>query len=282
MKTLTITLLILIMLSGQLNADNPSAADNKITLNLTDTSEVSVTGYIAPIENTGSNFHVEWDALANLRVAEPKKQHPTSVFQSFLPNKSVGVGELWALDVRGVLALLKQLHPNPNLFLHINSGDSYGLWGCLRAYNDQYADIVFRIHGEFRLEDGWFTPSQFTGHLVIDRAEEKVAFFEMYVPEGVINFDVNWRQDKNDSHFHTSTGFCSKIELRAGMQNLLKSIKFTETITQETAERALIHKFYRSEQINWVPPEQVLAQAEAQQKPIHAISIDGPLVDESC
>ena len=282
MKTLTITLLILIMLSGQLNADNPSAADTKITLNLTDTSEVSVTGYIAPIENTGSNFHVEWDALANLRVAEPEKQHPTSVFQSFLPNRPVSVGELWALDVRGILALLKQLHPKPNLFLHINSGDSYGLWGCLRAYNDQYADIVFRIHAEFRLEDGWFTPSQFAGHLVIDRAQEKVAFFEMYVPEGVINFDVNWMQDKNDSHFHTSTGFCSKIELRAGMQNLLKSIKFTETITQETAERALIHKFYRSERINWVPPEQVLAQAEAQQKPIHAISIDGPLVDESC
>ena len=282
MKTLTITLLILIILSGHLYADNHSAADTKITLNLTDTSEVPVTGYIAPIENTGSNFHVEWDALANLRVAEPKKQHPTSVFKSFLPNKPVAVGELWALDVRGVLALLKQLHPKPNLFLHINAGDSYGLWACLRAYNAQYADIVFRIHAEFRLEDGWFTPSQFTGHLVIDRIKEKVAFFEMYVPEGVINFDVNWQQDKNDSHFHTSTGFCSKIELRAGNQDLLRSIKFTETITQETAERALIHKFYESERVNWVPPEQVLAQAEAQQKPIHAISIDGPLVDESC
>lgn len=269
-------------MSGQLYADNHSAANNKITLNLTDTSEISVTGYIAPIENTGSNFHVEWDALANLRVAEPEKQHPTSVFQSFLPNTPVSVGELWALDATGVLTLLKQLHPKPNLFLHINAGDSYGFWACLRAYNAQYADIVFRIHAEFRLEDGWFTPSQFTGHLIIDRNREKVAFFEMYVPEGVINFDVNWKQDENDSHFHTTTGFCSKIELRAGNQELLESIKFTETITQEVAERALIHKFYKSERINWVPPEQVLEMVEAQQKPIHAVSIDGPLVDESC
>ncbi len=282
MKTLTIILLVLIVMSGQLYADKHSAANNKIKLKLTDTSEVSVKGYIAPIENTGSDFHVRWDALANLRVAEPEKQHPTSVFQSFLPTKPVSVGELWALDATGVLALLRQLHPKPNLFMHINSGDSYGLWGCLRAYNTQYADIVFRIHGEFRLEDGWFTPSQFTGHLVIDRNKEKVALFEMYVPEGVINFDVNWRQDQNDSHFHTTTGFCSKIELRAGDQELLGNIKFTETITQETAERALIHKFYRSERINWVPPEQVLETAEAQQKPIHAISIDGPLTDESC
>ncbi|MCG9132312.1 hypothetical protein J5I95_11580 [Candidatus Poribacteria bacterium] len=282
MKTLTIISLVLIVTSGQLYADKHSAANNKITLKLTDTSEVSVKGYIAPIENTGSNFHVEWDALANLRVAEPEKQHPTSVFQSFLPTKPVSVGELWALDATGVLVLLRQLHPKPNLFMHINAGDSYGLWACLRAYNAQYADIVFRIHAEFRLEDGWFTPSQFTGHLVIDRIEEKVAFFEMYVPEGVINFDVNWKQDKNDSHFHTTTGFCSKIELRAGNQDLLGSIKFTKTITQETAKRALIDKFYRSERINWVPPEQVLEMAEAEQKPIHAVSIDGPLVDESC
>lgn len=282
MKTLTIILLVLIMMSGHLNADNPSAANNKITLKLTDTSEVSVKGYIAPIENTGSNFHVEWDALANLRVAEPEKQHPTSVFQAFLPKNAVSVGDLWVPDMTGIATLLKQLHPKPNLFLHINAGDSYGLWACLRAYNEQYADIVFRIHAEFKLKDGWFTPSQFTGHLVIDRNTEKVAFFEMYVPEGVINFDVNWKQDKNESHFHTTTGFCSKMELRAGNQDLLRSIKFTAAITQAAAERALIHKFYRSERINWVPPAQVLAQAEAQQKPIHAISIDGPLVDESC
>ena len=282
MKILTIGLLILILMSGQLNADNHSTANDKITLKLTDTSEVSVTGYIAPIENTGSDFHVKWGALANLRVAEPEKQYPASVFQAFLPIKPVSVGDLWVPDMTRVVTLLKQLHPKPNFFLHINSGDSFGLWACLRAYNDQYADIVFRIHAEFKLQDGWFTPSQFTGHLVVDRIAEKVAFFEMYVPEGVINFDVNWKQDKNDSHFHTTTGFCSKMELRAGNQDLLVNIKFTETITQEAAERALIHKFYRSERINWVPPEQVLAQAEAQQKPIHAISIDGPLTDESC
>ena len=91
-------------------------------------------------------------------------------------------------------------------------------------------------------------------------------------------------KDKDDSHVITyEYRFLQpKIELRAGMQDLLKSIEFTESITQEAAERALIHKFYKSEQINWVPLEQVLELAEAQQKPIHALSIDGPLVDESC
>ena len=78
------------------------------------------------------------------------------------------------------------------------------------------------------------------------------------------------------------TGFCSQVELRAGTQEILEDVEFTEEITQEAAERALILRFYKSQQINWVPPEQVLEMAQAQQKPIHAISIDGPLDNESC
>ena len=45
-----------------------------------------------------------------------------------------------------------------------------------------FAEIVFRIHAEFALEEGWFTPSQFAGRLVIDRTQAKVAFFEMSRP----------------------------------------------------------------------------------------------------
>ena len=250
--------------------------ENKITLNLDGDTEVSVKGFIAPIEHTINNFHVEWDALANLRVAEPEKYHSTSVFQSFLPTQSVSVGECWRIQEEGVTELLQQLHPNPNLDISINASDSCGLWACLRAYNDQFADIVFRIHAEFKFEDGRFTPSQFTGHLVVDRTEEKVAFFEMYVPEGPINFDVSWNSI-------IDSGLCPQMELRVGTQNPVRDAEFTgDSITQEEAERILIQRFYKSEQINWVPPEQALEIAQAQQKPLHVISIDGPLADEAC
>ena len=281
MKILTIGFLILFMMNGQINADNHSETNNKITLNLNDTSEVSVTGFIAPIEITLSQFHVEWDTLANLRVAEPEKQYPTSVFRAFLPPEAVSVGDTWQIEEESVLMLLRQLHPNPNLDMHINAGDSLGLWACLRAYNDEFAEIAFRIHAEFKLEDGWFTPSQFTGHLVIDRIEGKVASFKMYVPEGTVNFDVNWKKDKDASYSITDAGLCS-LELRAGTQDLLGSIKFTESITQEAVERKLILCFYKFEQINWVPLDQALEMAQAAQKAIHVISIDGPLADESC
>ena len=277
MKILIVGLLILAMMGGQLNADNHSTSHDKITLNLDGTPEISIKGFIAPIEYTQYGFHVEWDELANLRVAEPEKQYPASVFRDFLPSEAVSAGALWKIGEGGVLELLRQLHPKPNLDISINSGDSRGLWACLRAYNDKYAEIVFRIHAEFILEDGRFTPSQFAGHLVIDRIKEKVASFKMHVPEGVLNFDVGRNSTRT-----IDVGFCPQMELRAESQEVVPDTDFIESITQEAAERKLILRFYKSQQINWVSLEEALEMAPAQQKPVHVVSIDGPLADEAC
>lgn len=255
---------------------------NKIALNLDGNAEVSVNAFIAPIEHTLSNFHVEWDTLANLRVAEPEKRHSISVFQSFLPKESVSVGECWQIQESGVLALLRQLHTALHLNMDDESGDSIGLWACLRAYNDRFADIAFRVHAEFRFKDGWLTPSQFAGNLIIDRLERRVAFFEMSVPAGTVNLDIGWKEDKEASYSITDAGFCSQMQLRAGARDVAQNIEFSTSITQEEARRALAERFYKSEQINWVLPDQALALAAAEVKLIHAISIDGPLADESC
>ena len=277
MKTLTLVFLILVMINGQLNADNHSVAGNKITLNLDGTSGVALKGFIAPVEYTQYNFHVEWDALANFTVAEPEKQHPTSVFRAFLPDAAVAVGDLWQVKEEGALALLRQLNPNPRFNLDINNGDSYGLWACLRAYNDTFAEIVFRIHAEFVLNEGRFTPSQFKGYLLIDRMNQKVAAFKMYVPEGVLNFDVGWNKLGA-----IDVGYCPQIELRTETQIVLSDTEVVASITQEEAEREMVLRFYKSEQINWVSLEEALEMTQAQQKPVHAISIDGPLADEAC
>ena len=255
--------------------------NNKVTLDLEGDAEVSVKGFIAPIASMDPNFHEEWDALANLRVAEPEKGYSTSVFRAFLPNTSVSVGDYWQIDDQGALALLRQFQPNPNLDMHINAGDSCGLWACLRAYNDEFADIVFRIHAEFALKDGWFTPSQFAGHLVIDRPEKRVVYFQMRVPEDTW-FDVNWKKHKDQPGFTTGGGVCPQMELHSGTQDIIRDSEFPVSITQEAAERVLIQRFYKSQQINWVSLGDALEIAQAQQKPIHAISIDGPLADEAC
>ena len=258
----------------------------KITISLDGDEKVPITGFIAPIEYTSYNFHVEWDALANLRAAEPEKQYPTSIFCGFLPKETVSMGVPWEIEHAGALELLKQFHPNPTLSmradLQYRKTESQGLWACLRAYNDEFADIVFRIHAQFDLKDGWFTPSQFTGHLVIDRIKRSVAYFQMSLPKGTLNFGAKWKIDPNEEGHITDAGFCPNMELQTGIEDVVQNIEFTESITQEEVEQKLIRSFYKSQQINWVPLEEALQMAPAQQKPIHAISIDGPLFDESC
>ena len=261
---------------------------NKIALNLDGDAEVSVKASIAPIEYTQYGFHVKWDALANLRAAEPEKQHPVSIFCDFLPKEAVSIGIPWEIKPVGVLKLLEQLHPNPSLDMRVDARssmkESQGVWACLRAYNNNFADIVFRIHAEFTLKDGWFTPAQFTGHLVIDRIKESVASFQMCVPKTTLNFDVNWEgpEDSNIESWITDIGFCPQMELRAGIEGVVPNIEFTEFITEKEVEHKLSLCFYKSQHINWVSLEEALEMAPEQQKPIHAISIDGPLFDESC
>ena len=181
-----------------------------------------------------------------------------------------------------MLALLRQLHTALNLNMDDDSGDASGLWACLRAHNDRFADIAFRVHAEFKLEDGWLAPSQFAGNLIIDQLEGRIAFFEMSVPAGTVNLDIGWKEDKEASYSITDAGFCSQMELRSGTQDVVQDIEFIAAITQEEAKRALAERFYKSEQINWVPPDQAVEIAEQEVKLIHVISINGPLADEAC
>ena len=154
---------------------------NKIALDLDGDTEVSVKGFIAPIEYAGSNFHVDWDTLANLRAAEPEKQYPASIFCDFLPKDTVSVGTPWEIEHTGALELLKQLHPSPSLGMRAelpyHKNESQGLWACLRAYDAEFADVVFRIHAQFDLKNGWFTPSQFTGILLLIELKDRLLSF---------------------------------------------------------------------------------------------------------
>ncbi len=285
MKTLQIGCLIFILISGAVSADD----GNKIALTLDTSSEVLVKAFIDPIADSGSNFHLEWAPLAKLKAAELEKQYPASVFEDFLPakrvflgavlpDKAVAVGEIWRMKQQdGIFELLKQLHPKPDL--DMGGVDVPGGWACLRGYNAKIAEIAFRVHAEFVLEGGSLTPSQFAGKLVISRGDGKVVFFRMHVPKGAVNFDAK-RMHKNSNSYGTDSGFLPRMELLAGTEN--NDTRFDVSITQEAASRKLTAQFYKSQQIHWVAMEQALELAQMHQKPVHVVSIDGPLTDESC
>ena len=252
--------------------------NNKIALNLNSDAEVNVKGFIASIEYTQYNFHVEWDELANFRVAEPEKQYPASVFQGFLPSESVAVGECWQIQEENALTLLQQLHPNPTLRLQNDDEEYTGIWACLRAFNDTLAEIAFRVHAEFIMKKGKFTPSQFAGHLVIDRVQQEIVSFKMFVPSTTLNFDAGWKQE--DENYFAEIGYCPQLQLCAGIYPT--DVEYKTSITQEEAERTLISHYYMFHKINWISLAEAFELAPVQQKPIHAVSLDGPLFDESC
>ena len=148
----------------------------KIQLELNGPEPIVVNACISPIEFSTGGFHVDWESLATLREVEPQKNYPASTFRGFLPPKAVAVGEHWEIDLKTTLQLLKQLAEKPRLKMRI--GNAGGQWASLRAYNDRYAEIVFRIHTIFVLKDGYFTPSQFAGRLTIDRHTQELTYLE--------------------------------------------------------------------------------------------------------
>ena len=192
----------------------------------------------------------------NLRVAEPEKQYPTSIFfYDFLPKEAVSVGTSWEIEHVGALELLKQLHPSPSLGMRaeLPPHKKPNLKDCGHASAPTMLNSLTLCsvsNAQFDLKDGWFTPSQFTGHLVIDRIKRSVAFFQMSVPKGTINFGAKWKIDPDEEGHITDSGFCPQMELRAGIENVGRNTEFIESITQEEVEHKLSLCFYKSHPAN--------------------------------
>ena len=248
----------------------------KIQLELNGPEPIVVSASISPIEFSTGGFHVDWETLATLREVEPQKAYPVSTFRGFLPPEAVAVGEFWEIDDKSALQLLKQLAENPSLQLWVN--DDPGQWASLRAYNDDYAEIVFRIHASFVLTDGHFTPSQFSGRLIIDRHSEQLTNFEMSVPPSTLNFDVSKSIDENRGI--TDGGVC-RIEMIAGKE-ATQANAYSAEMSMEQARLGLAKQFYPAQSIEWVKLEEATDMAKALGRPIHVVSADGTFMDQSC
>ena len=248
----------------------------KIHLELNGPDPILVNASIAPIEFTTAGYHVDWESLATMREVESQKSYPISTLRGFLPLKAVAVGEHWEIDPETVLELLKQFAENPRLEPRI--GDDEGKWASLRAYNDDYAEIVFRFHAVFAWKDGFFTPSQFAGSLIIDRRLEKLAYFEMSVPPSTLNFDAGRKFD--EGFWAAESGVC-RIEMIAGKE-VTQALAYSEEIPMEEARLGLARQFYPAQSIEWVTLEEAAEMAKALDRPIHVVSADGTFMDESC
>ena len=245
-----------------------------------------------PIADSTYNLHKnspENTELFDLSPNEPVREYRGDAFNAFLPSSSVAVGDVWELDLDGVIPFLSQFHPGATG--ELRHGQK-GAFACLRGLSADYADITFRIHAEFTLatrpipeserrkdedpvERARFIPSQYAGQLRISLKTDVVCDFSLALPPRNSNVDIN-------DFGYADMVFVPRMELLATPTQTSDDIKWRDVITPEAARRSLELKFYKFAEIDWLTLEDAVEKAAATQRPIHAVISWGPLEDESC
>uniref|UniRef100_A0A2K5KUP1 Selenoprotein N n=1 Tax=Cercocebus atys TaxID=9531 RepID=A0A2K5KUP1_CERAT len=186
-------------------------------------------------------------ALSGLRnwtaAALPSAVFSARHFQPFLPPPGQELGEPWwiipsELSVfTGYLSnnrfyppppkgkeviihrLLSMFHPRP--FVKTRFAPQ-GAVACLTAISDFYYTVMFRIHAEFQLSEPpdfpfWFSPGQFTGHIILSKDATHVRDFRLFVPNHrSLNVDMEWLYGASESsNMEVDIGYIPQMELEA-------------------------------------------------------------------
>lgn len=260
---------------------------------LNNSASLEVHAHWDPIVDATYNLHKnspENVELFDLSPNEPIREYKSDAFNAFLPSSSVTVGDVWELDLDAVIPFLSQFHPGATGKL---KHGQKGAFACLRALSSDYADIAFRIHAEFTLatrpNPDWkpgsdrrrqvdlarFIPSQYAGRLLIDLKTGGIYDFSLALPPRNSNVDIN-------DFGYADMVFVTRMELLATPTKSSDDIKWEEVIAAKEARSRLELEFYKFAEINWLPFEEAVAEAEATQRPLHAVLTWGPLNDESC
>ncbi|CAG10470.1 unnamed protein product, partial [Tetraodon nigroviridis] len=141
-----------------------------------------------------------------------------NIFTGYLPNNRYHPPTPKGKEVL-IHSLLSMFHPRP--FVKSRFAPQ-GTVACLRASNDFYYDIVFRIHAEFQLNEVpnfpfWFTPGQFTGNVVLSKDASHVRQFRLYVPNNrSLNVDMEWLYGASESsNMEVDIGYLPQLELQS-------------------------------------------------------------------
>lgn len=279
-------------LSADEKKDQLGPSNQKFQLKVAKSDWLSVKAFWEPIKESMYRLHNDWDELRNLRPAKETVDYAGFDFQAFLPAHPVAEGEIWDLSREGLLKFLRQFHKRATLDLHLNNGDSLGGgFACLKACNEQWADIMFRCHGEFVLEGGFFTPGRFIGRLILGRKSGHVVYFRLHLPPSQVNYDLGKRfthwvklgdKEVEQENHATDAGFLPRLELIGGNESVLAIVEKIPGQTIEQVTQALAHRFYRSSEIQWIDFGQALIEARRRGKPLHVVALEGTFDDESC
>lgn len=212
--------------------------------------------------------------------------------------------ESWVM----VHSLLAMFHPVPFVYGRFAPQGSVA---CVQAFNSDYIDIGFRIHAEFQLNEPpyypfWFTPGQFTGHVILSRNAGRLLNFTLYVPNDKrLNVDMEWLTD-SEENMEVDIGFMPRMELRVTRSSIpakldgvdirsvhinassgkpddtLSTIKWTDEVSEEETARSLEVKLFPFKKVPYYNLSEAFTRARAEKKLVHSIVLWGALDDQSC
>jgi hypothetical protein len=252
---------------------------------------LEVKAYWEPLKESRYDFASEWSELRNLRPAKATAAHRQADFRVFLPPREAAVGAIWELDPPRLLPFLQQFHVGATTALHHGSGSAPGAFAALRARNDQFDEVVFRLHAEFVLSDGksYYTPAQFSGQLLFDRLAHRVEYFHLFLPPRKTNVDVNRYfpvtlvgNELVENSSAVDVGYSPRMELEGGDARLIDSIAWDESVPRDEMMLKLAERFYEFLQVRWHPWDEAVAEAQRSGKPLHVVVLLGTLDDEAC
>uniref|UniRef100_A0A8C2XLE6 Selenoprotein N n=1 Tax=Cyclopterus lumpus TaxID=8103 RepID=A0A8C2XLE6_CYCLU len=233
-----------------------------------------------------------------------------NIFTGYLPNNRYHPPSPKGKEVL-IHSLLSMFHPRP--FIKSRFAPQ-GTVACIRASNDFYYDIVFRIHAEFQLNDVpdfpfWFTPGKFTGNIVLSKDASHVRNFHLHVPnDRSLNVDMEWLYGASESsNMEVDIGYLPQLELQATgpstpsiiideegniidsrdgssepIQFVFEDIHWTSEISRQEATRRLEVTLYPFKKVSYLPFSEAFERAEAENKLVHSILLWGALDDQSC
>uniref|UniRef100_A0A8B9ZYI1 Selenoprotein N n=1 Tax=Anas zonorhyncha TaxID=75864 RepID=A0A8B9ZYI1_9AVES len=115
--------------------------------------------------------------------------------------------------------LLSMFHPRP--FVKTRFAPQ-GSVACIQAISTFYYAIAFRIHAEFQLNEPpdfpfWFSPGQFTGHIILSKDSSHVREFKLFVPNNrSLNVDMEWLYGASESsNMEVDIGYLPQMELES-------------------------------------------------------------------
>ncbi|NXG48115.1 SELN protein, partial [Psilopogon haemacephalus] len=230
-----------------------------------------------------------------------------NIFTGYLPNNRFYPPPPKGKEVI-IHKLLSMFHPRP--FVKSRFAPQ-GAVACIQASSTFYYTIAFRIHAEFQLNEPpdfpfWFSPGQFTGHIVLAKDSSHVREFKLFVPNSrSLNVDMEWLYGASESsNMEVDIGYLPQMELESTgpsipsvihdengnvidsrdpsgepIQFVFEEITWQQQIPWEEAARRLEVAMYPFKKVSYLPFTEAFERAKAEKKLVHSILLWGALDD---